>query len=38
VNTIKLDTEGCIGCQAWFDACFVNVSRWDDAGDKRVVA
>jgi len=38
VNTIKIDKDGCTGCQVCFEACFVDVFRWDGAEDRPIVA
>jgi NAD-dependent dihydropyrimidine dehydrogenase PreA subunit len=38
MNRIELDFDACTGCQACFDACFVNVFRWDAEAGKPVVA
>ena len=38
MNTIKIDLDRCTGCRTCFDACFVNVYRWDSTGDKPLVA
>jgi len=38
VNTIKIDLECCEGCRNCFDACFVNVFRWDGEKGQPIVA
>jgi NAD-dependent dihydropyrimidine dehydrogenase PreA subunit len=38
MNTIKIDMEGCIGCMICYDACFVNVFRWNEEDEKPIVA
>ena len=38
MNTVKIDRDLCTSCGTCFDACFVNVFRWDDAEDAPVVA
>ncbi|MBP1750867.1 MAG: hypothetical protein H6Q52_3406, partial [Deltaproteobacteria bacterium] len=30
MNTIKIDMDVCSGCKACYDACFVNVFRWNE--------
>jgi len=36
--SIEINEEECNGCKTCFEACFVDVMRWDDAGGKPVVA
>jgi NAD-dependent dihydropyrimidine dehydrogenase PreA subunit len=38
MNTVKIDFDACTGCQTCFNACFVDVFRWNDAEDRPVVA
>ncbi len=35
---IEIKTEECTGCKTCVEACFVDVLRWDDAGEKPVAA
>jgi NAD-dependent dihydropyrimidine dehydrogenase PreA subunit len=36
--SIEINGEECTGCQTCFEACFVDVMRWDDAEEKPIVA
>jgi NAD-dependent dihydropyrimidine dehydrogenase PreA subunit len=36
MHTINIDVEKCIGCKKCYEACFVDVIRWDDTQDKAV--
>ena len=38
MNTIKVDMDVCNGCKTCYDACFVNVFRWNKEEDKPIVA
>jgi NAD-dependent dihydropyrimidine dehydrogenase PreA subunit len=38
VNTIAIDLEACSGCQTCYEACFMDVFRWDDGEGKPLVA
>lgn len=38
MNTINIDLDECTGCRTCFDACFVNVFRWNDNKDKPIIA
>lgn len=35
-NKIKFDASQCIGCQQCYQACFVDVIRWDAEAKKPV--
>ena len=30
MNRIEIDRDACTSCQTCYDACFVDVYRWDD--------
>ena len=38
ISAITIDREGCNGCKACMNACFVDVTRWDEAAKRPVVA
>jgi NAD-dependent dihydropyrimidine dehydrogenase PreA subunit len=38
VNTIKIEIDGCTGCKACFESCFVDVFRWDAQANRPIVA
>jgi NAD-dependent dihydropyrimidine dehydrogenase PreA subunit len=38
MNAIKIDRDRCTGCQTCYDACFVDVFRWDKENDQPLVA
>jgi len=38
MNSVKVDMDACTGCGTCYDACFVNVFRWDGAMEKPIVA
>ena len=38
MNTIKIDINVCNGCKMCYDACFVNVFRWNEEEDMPIVA
>ena len=38
VKEIRIDFDGCTGCQSCMKACFVDVIRWDDTNKRPVVA
>ena len=38
MNTIKIDAIECSGCKTCFNACFVDVFRWDATEDRPIVA
>jgi NAD-dependent dihydropyrimidine dehydrogenase PreA subunit len=38
MNTIKIDMDVCNGCMTCYDACFVNVFRWNKEEEKPIVA
>jgi NAD-dependent dihydropyrimidine dehydrogenase PreA subunit len=38
MNVIQIDRDRCSGCQTCYDACFVDVYRWDAAADQPVIA
>ena len=29
MNAIEIDRDACSGCQTCYEACFVDVYRWD---------
>jgi NAD-dependent dihydropyrimidine dehydrogenase PreA subunit len=35
---IEIDRELCTGCKTCVDACFVDVFRWDEEGQKPIAA
>ena len=35
---IEIDLDKCTGCKMCFNACFVDVIRWDDNEEKPIVA
>jgi NAD-dependent dihydropyrimidine dehydrogenase PreA subunit len=38
LNTIAIDRDACTGCQTCFEACFVDVFRWDAGEEQPLVA
>ena len=38
MNTISIDLEGCTGCQTCYEACFVDVFRWNAQDERPIVA
>ena len=38
MNAINIDREVCTGCQTCFEACFVDVFRWDADEARPIVA
>ena len=38
MNSVKVDMDACTGCGTCYDACFVNVFRWDGTKEKPIVA
>ena len=38
MNAIEIDFDACSGCRTCYEACFVDVYRWDAEQDKPVVA
>jgi NAD-dependent dihydropyrimidine dehydrogenase PreA subunit len=38
VKEIRIDLDTCKGCKNCFNACFVDVIRWNDEKKKPVVA
>ena len=38
MNSIEIDRDACTACQTCYDACFVDVYRWDEKDDQPVVA
>ena len=38
VNTIEYDDDLCTGCCACYDACWVDVIRWDKETRRPIVA
>ena len=38
MNTIKINTDSCDGCQTCVKACFIDVLRWDETQDVPVAA
>ena len=38
MNAIEIDRDRCTGCQTCYEACFVDVFRWDAGADKPIVA
>ena len=38
MNRIEIDRGACTSCQTCYDACFVDVYRWDAAADQPIVA
>jgi NAD-dependent dihydropyrimidine dehydrogenase PreA subunit len=37
-STIEIDMEKCKGCKSCYQACFVDVFRWDEEEKKPIVA
>lgn len=35
---IEIDTEACSGCKSCFEACFVDVIRWNEIKNTPIVA
>lgn len=38
MNTIQIDMAACSGCGICYDACFVDVFRWDEKESRPIVA
>jgi NAD-dependent dihydropyrimidine dehydrogenase PreA subunit len=38
MNDVKIDLEACNGCRTCYEACFVDVFRWDEAAKRPIVA
>jgi len=38
MNSLKIDEDKCLGCQACYEACWVDVIRWDADRAKPVAA
>jgi NAD-dependent dihydropyrimidine dehydrogenase PreA subunit len=38
MNLIEIDLDACTACQTCYDACFVDVYRWDAENDEPIVA
>jgi NAD-dependent dihydropyrimidine dehydrogenase PreA subunit len=38
MNTIQIDGDVCSGCGICYDACFVDVFRWDEEESRPIVA
>ena len=38
MNAIEIDRDRCSGCQTCYDACFVDVYRWDTEADQPIIA
>jgi NAD-dependent dihydropyrimidine dehydrogenase PreA subunit len=38
MNDIRIDFEACSGCKTCYQACFVDVYRWDEVQKRPVVA
>jgi NAD-dependent dihydropyrimidine dehydrogenase PreA subunit len=38
VNEIRIDFDACSGCKTCYNACFVDVFRWDRAAKRPIVA
>jgi NAD-dependent dihydropyrimidine dehydrogenase PreA subunit len=38
MNTVQIDLDACTGCQTCYEACFMDVFRWDEGEEKPVVA
>ncbi len=38
MNAIQIDFDACTGCQTCYEACFMDVFRWDAAAEKPIVA
>jgi NAD-dependent dihydropyrimidine dehydrogenase PreA subunit len=38
MNRIEIDRDCCTGCQTCYDACFVDVYRWDAEADQPIIA
>lgn len=38
MNTIKFDTSVCTSCKLCFQACWLDVIRWDEDEDRPYVA
>jgi NAD-dependent dihydropyrimidine dehydrogenase PreA subunit len=38
MNTVKVDMDLCSSCKTCYDACFVNVFRWNEQDEKPIVA
>ena len=37
VKKIELDKDNCTSCKMCFDACFLDVYRWDDAEESPII-
>jgi NAD-dependent dihydropyrimidine dehydrogenase PreA subunit len=38
MNRIEIDRDACTACGTCYDACFVDVYRWDEESDQPLVA
>jgi len=38
MHTIKIDLENCEGCMNCYEACFVDVIRWNEIESRPIVA
>ena len=38
MNEVAIDLDACTGCQTCYDACFMDVFRWDGDDDHPIVA
>jgi NAD-dependent dihydropyrimidine dehydrogenase PreA subunit len=38
MNAIEIDRDCCTGCQICYDACFVDVYRWDAEASRPIIA